>query len=108
MGPTVSKALAKPLKAAQEAMAAKNYDLAMTNIKAAQAEPGEKSAYDNYVINQMLLFIYVQKQDFTRRRRFWRRPRNPKYTTPISKRPGYARDGHLLPAEGLCQGNRIR
>lgn len=64
-GPTVSKALAKPLKAAQEALVAKNYDLAMTNIKAAQAEPGEKSAYDNFVINQMLLFIYVQKQDFT-------------------------------------------
>jgi hypothetical protein len=64
-GPTVSKQLAKPLKAAQEALQAKNFDAALTSIKAAQAEPGEKTAYDNYVINQMLLFIYVQKQDFS-------------------------------------------
>ncbi|HEY2417061.1 MAG TPA: hypothetical protein VGH84_04020 [Steroidobacteraceae bacterium] len=64
-GPTVSKALAKPLKAAQDALVAKNWDAALSSIKTAQSEPGEKSAYDNYVINQMLLFIYVQKQDFT-------------------------------------------
>jgi hypothetical protein len=64
-GPTVSKSVAKPLKAAQDALASKNYDAALSNIKAAQAEPGEKTAYDNFVINQMLLFIYVQKQDFT-------------------------------------------
>jgi hypothetical protein len=64
-GPTVSKALAKPLKAAQDALTTKNFDAAMASIKTAQAEPGEKSAYDNFVINQMLLFIYVQKQDFT-------------------------------------------
>jgi hypothetical protein len=64
-GPTVSKAVAKPLKAAQEALQAKNWDAAITSIKAAQAEPGEKTAYDNFVINQMLLFIYVQKQDFS-------------------------------------------
>jgi len=63
-GPTVSKAVAKPLKAAQEALVAKNWDSALSNIKTAQGEPGEKSAYDNFVINQMLLFIYVQKQDF--------------------------------------------
>ena len=63
-GPTVSKPVAKPLKAAQEALVAKNWDSALSNIKTAQGEPGEKTAYDNFVINQMLLFVYVQKQDF--------------------------------------------
>jgi hypothetical protein len=63
-GPTVSKALAKPLKAANEAMQARNWDAALTNIKEAQSAAGEKSPYDNFVINQMLGFIYAQKQDY--------------------------------------------
>jgi hypothetical protein len=63
-GPTVSRALAKPLKAAQEAMQAKNWDAVLTNLKEAQSAAGEKSAYDNFVINQMLGFVYVQKQDY--------------------------------------------
>jgi hypothetical protein len=63
-GPTVSKALAKPLKAAQDALQAKHWDVVLASLKEAQSTPGEKSAYDNFVINQMLGFVYVQKQDF--------------------------------------------
>ena len=63
-GPQVSKALAKPLKAAQDDLQAKKLDDALAKIKAVQALPGDKSAYDNFVINQDLLYIYVQKQDF--------------------------------------------
>jgi hypothetical protein len=63
-GPTVSKALAKPLQAANEAMKARNWDGALASIKEAQAAASEKSAYDNFLINQMLGFIYVQKQDY--------------------------------------------
>jgi hypothetical protein len=62
-GPTVSRALAKPLKAAQDAMQAKHWDAVLASLKEAQSMPGEKSAYDNFVINQMLGFVYVQKQD---------------------------------------------
>jgi hypothetical protein len=62
--PTVSRALAKPLKAAQDALQAKNWDAVLSNLKEAQTAAGEKSAYDNFVINQMLGFVYVQKQDF--------------------------------------------
>ena len=54
--PTVSNKLAKPLKAAQDAMAAKNYDEAMAKIKEAQALP-EKTPYDNWVINTFLLKV---------------------------------------------------
>jgi hypothetical protein len=63
-GPTVSKALAKPLKAAQEALQAKHWDAVLASLKEAQSTAGEKSAYDNFVINQMLGFVYVQKQDY--------------------------------------------
>jgi tetratricopeptide (TPR) repeat protein len=60
--PTVSNKLAKPLKAAQDAMAAKNYDEAMAKIKEAQALP-EKTSYDNWVINTFLLKVYAAKSD---------------------------------------------
>ena len=63
-GPTVSKALAKPLKAAQESLQTRHWDAVLASLKEAQSTPGEKTAYDNFVINQMLGFVYVQKQDF--------------------------------------------
>jgi hypothetical protein len=61
--PTVSPKLAKPLKAAQEAMTAKNWDAALASIKEAQAMSVEKSAFDNYIMNAWLSVIYQQKQD---------------------------------------------
>jgi hypothetical protein len=61
--PTVSPKLAKPLKAAQDAMNSKNWDAALTSIKEAQAIPGEKSAFDNFIMNAWLMVIYQQKQD---------------------------------------------
>jgi tetratricopeptide (TPR) repeat protein len=61
--PTVSAKLAKPLKAAQDAMNAKNWDAALTAIKEAQAMPVEKSAFDNFIMNAWLMVIYQQKQD---------------------------------------------
>jgi Tfp pilus assembly protein PilF len=61
--PTVSRAAAKPLKAAQDALKEKKFDEALTHLKEAQAIP-EKTAYDTFVINQDLLYIYVQKQDY--------------------------------------------
>jgi tetratricopeptide (TPR) repeat protein len=62
-GPQVSKSVAKPLKAAQEAMAAKKPDEALVHVKEAQGATGEKSAYDSFVINILLFQIYQQKQD---------------------------------------------
>jgi hypothetical protein len=60
--PTVSNKLAKPLKAAQDALAAKNYDEALSKTREAQGLP-EKTPYDTYVINTFLLKIYAGKQD---------------------------------------------
>lgn len=61
--PTVSKGVAKPLKAAQDALQAKNFDEAIAHIKEAQAVPGEKSAYDQYAMNGLLLQAYNGKHD---------------------------------------------
>ena len=62
-GPQVSKAVAKPLKAAQEAMQAKKLDEALARVREAQGAAGDKTAYDNFVINILLFQIYQQKQD---------------------------------------------
>jgi tetratricopeptide (TPR) repeat protein len=61
--PTVSKTLAKPLKAAQEALAAKKLDEAQAHVREAQGTAGEKTAFDSWVINVLQLQIYQQKQD---------------------------------------------
>ncbi len=63
--PTISADLAKPLKAAQDAIKAKKYDDAVADLKIAQAEKGKKSDYDNFVINEMLGMAYYQQQKFT-------------------------------------------
>jgi tetratricopeptide (TPR) repeat protein len=60
---TVSKALAKPLKAAQEAMQAKKYPDALAKLKEAEGMSG-KSPYDEHLINEMLGFVYVRMQNY--------------------------------------------
>jgi len=63
--PTISKSIAKPMKAAQDALKDKKFDEALAALKEAQAAPGPKTDYDNYVINQDLLYCYVQAKDYT-------------------------------------------
>ena len=59
----ISPSLLKPLKAAQEALTAKNFDEALVQIQAAQAiEP--KSPYDVFMINELSWSIYLQKKDY--------------------------------------------
>lgn len=59
----VSKAAAKPLKAAQEAMNAKKYDEALAKLKEAQGISG-KTPYDDFVTNRMLGFVYVRTNQY--------------------------------------------
>jgi hypothetical protein len=61
--PQVSRSVAKQLKAAQEAVAAKHLDEAQAKVREAQAASGEKTPYDNYVINVILIQIYQAKND---------------------------------------------
>ncbi|MGN6148395.1 MAG: tetratricopeptide repeat protein [Rhizomicrobium sp.] len=59
----VSKEVAKDLKAAQDAIAAKDNATAMAQIKAAQAV-SDRKPYDDFVINRFLSAIAAQQQDF--------------------------------------------
>jgi hypothetical protein len=61
--PTVSKALAKPLKEAQDSMKAKKYDAAMAKLKEVQGMSG-KSPYDEHLMHEMMGFLYFRANDF--------------------------------------------
>jgi hypothetical protein len=83
--PTVTAKLAKPLKAAQDALTAKNYDEALSKIKEAQAAP-DRTAYDNYVINSFLLKAYAGKQDMASEVPVIETLAQSQYTTPDQKK----------------------
>jgi hypothetical protein len=59
----VSKDLAKPLKAAQDAMNAKKYDEAITHLKEAEAN-SKKTPYDEHVINQLSGVTYARMNNY--------------------------------------------
>jgi len=56
--PTVSRELAKPLKAVQDAMTAKQYADAIAKAKEANAI-ASKTPYDQYIINEFMLAAYA-------------------------------------------------
>jgi tetratricopeptide (TPR) repeat protein len=64
-GPAVSRSVAKQLKAAQDAVVQKHFDEALGKINEAKAASGEKTAYDNYVIDVILIQIYQGKNDIS-------------------------------------------
>jgi tetratricopeptide (TPR) repeat protein len=55
--PSVSKAVAKPLKAAQDAIGKKNWAEAIARLKEAEAVPG-RTAYDTYALNELAAYAY--------------------------------------------------
>jgi tetratricopeptide (TPR) repeat protein len=56
----VSQKVGVPLKAAQDAIAKKRWDQALGKIREAEAAPG-KTAFDQYKINEMLWYVYLQQ-----------------------------------------------
>jgi hypothetical protein len=61
--PKVSKAVAKPLKAAQDALQAKNYTEALAKLQEVQGMSG-KSPYDEHVMNELFGVTYVRQNQF--------------------------------------------
>jgi tetratricopeptide (TPR) repeat protein len=61
--PKVSKAVAKPLKAAQDAMNAKKYSEALARLREVQAIQG-RSPFDDYLLNEMLGYVYVRTNQY--------------------------------------------
>jgi tetratricopeptide (TPR) repeat protein len=66
----VSAALAKPLKAAQEALTAKKYSEAIAKLKEADAMSGKKP-FDQHEIYEMLGFAYVKTNDLPDAAKAW-------------------------------------
>jgi tetratricopeptide (TPR) repeat protein len=62
-GKTVSKAVAKPLKEAQDAMKARRYSEALSKLQVVQSTPG-KTPYDQYLVDEMRGYIAVNKRDY--------------------------------------------
>jgi tetratricopeptide (TPR) repeat protein len=56
----VSQKVGLPLKDAQAAIAKKRWDQALGKIREAEAAPG-KTAFDQYKINEMLWYVYLQQ-----------------------------------------------
>ncbi|MCC7461481.1 MAG: hypothetical protein IT480_03360 [Gammaproteobacteria bacterium] len=61
--PTVSRELAKPLKAVQDALTAKQYADAIAKAKEANAI-ASKTPYDQYIINEFLLSAYANEKNY--------------------------------------------
>ena len=59
----VSAAVGKPLKAAQEALQAKNWDAALVAINEAKAIEG-KTPYETYMTNEMEWFVLLQQKKY--------------------------------------------
>jgi tetratricopeptide (TPR) repeat protein len=61
--PKLSPEIGKPLKAAQEALEKQDWATAATHLKEAQDLPN-KTEYDEFTTNQLLLFLYLHTNDF--------------------------------------------
>jgi hypothetical protein len=62
-GPAVSAKIGKPLKAAQDAIAAKNWKEAKAKIEEANAM-SDKTPYDSYAIAQLMGYVQISTQDW--------------------------------------------
>ncbi len=64
-GPTISRFLLKDLKAAQDAQKAQNWSLEVQKLQAAMAAKGQRTPYDNFIINSWLGVADVQLHNYT-------------------------------------------
>ncbi len=62
-GPSIGPKVGKPMKAAQDAMKAKNWPEALAKVKEAQAIEG-KTPFEEYQINEFLGYILINQKDF--------------------------------------------
>jgi tetratricopeptide (TPR) repeat protein len=62
-GEKISAKVAKPMKAAQEAIEKKQWDQALAKINEAKGVAG-RTAFDDYQINEFLGYVYLQQKKF--------------------------------------------
>jgi tetratricopeptide (TPR) repeat protein len=76
-----TKAVAEPLKKAQEAMKNKQWDAALTEIKKAQASE-KKTPFEAYQIDEFLSYVLVQQKKFPEATPVFERMLNSGFTPP--------------------------
>jgi len=67
-----SRAAAKSLKAAEDAIHQKKFDVAAAKIKEVEALP-ERSPYDEFLVHEMKAFLDFHNKDTPTRKKTWRR-----------------------------------
>lgn len=77
----VSKDLAKPLKAAQDALQAKKYPDALAKLKEAESNP-KKTPYDEHVINVLAGSAYARTNDYQSAEKAFEAQANDGFTEP--------------------------
>ncbi|MBL8643237.1 MAG: tetratricopeptide repeat protein [Rhodospirillaceae bacterium] len=88
-GPSVGNKVGKPLKAAQEAMAAKNWKEAKLKIDEANAVDG-KTPYETFAVTDMLAFVQVNLADYAGAAKSYESTINSEFVTADQK-PGRAK-----------------
>ncbi len=83
-GPSVGLKIAKPLKAAQEAMTAKNWKEAKAKIEEAMAV-SPKTAYEEFAIADMTAFVDVNLSDFAGAAKSFESTMNSEFLAPANK-----------------------
>lgn len=83
-GPSVSPKLGKVLKAAQDAITAKNWKEAKAKIDEAAAFP-DKSAYETYAINELSGFVAVNSNDYAGAAKSFEATLNSEFLTADAK-----------------------
>jgi tetratricopeptide (TPR) repeat protein len=81
--PKVSKAVGEPLKAAQAAVMKKQFDVALTEIKKAQAVE-KKTPVEEYQIDEFLAYVYGQQKEFAKAASVYERMLNSGQMPPES------------------------
>ncbi len=61
--PKLSASMMKPLKAAQDAMTAKNWDEALVHINEAKAVQPQ-TPYDTFMVDELGWYVFLQKKDY--------------------------------------------
>jgi tetratricopeptide (TPR) repeat protein len=86
-GPSVSKCMAKPLKEAQDAMKAGNYDLEIQKIQEARNTAScTKSTYDDYIMNSWLGVAEIKQRNYEAAAPALQASAMSEYSTPEQRR----------------------
>ena len=96
-----TKAVAEPLKKAQEAMKNKQWDAALTEIKKAQASE-KKTPFEAYQIDEFLGYVLIQQKKFAEATPVFERMLNSRLPAARAGRRAHQdRRAAVLPGEGL-------